>query len=372
MQLTDLEVIARHQPFDFGYGVSNTTTYGETFLYIRLTASDGTTGIGEGAPSIPFSSEDHGTARHVILTYLRQAILGMDSLDIEAITARMDAILPGHPMAKAGIDIALHDLNGKLLNVPAYVLLGGAVRQRVPLAYAIGISDTDRMVREAAEAAARGFGTIKMKIGIDPRADLDRVRAVRAAIGDGVRLRVDANQGGTLADYLPIFRKMEAYDLEFIEQPLPTWDVEGLRALCAALDTPILLDESIYTPRDLIALIRRDAVDAVNIKVEKTGLSGGRRIAAIAEAAGLPCLVGSMIETGVGTAAGVHFAAATPAVTRACEVLSPAAFFPHDVIEGDPYSHVPPDCAWALPGGAGLGVRLRAEVAALFDAAKES
>ncbi|MBK8023867.1 MAG: hypothetical protein IPK19_21145 [Chloroflexi bacterium] len=189
------------------------------------------------------------------------------------------------------------------------------------------------MIRKADEAVRQGARTVKMKIGIDPRDDLDRVREVRRVIGPDVRFRVDANQGCNLSDYMTTFRRMEAYDLEFLEQPLPTWDLDGLRRLCAALDTPVLIDEGVYTPHDLMTLIRHEAVDAVNIKIEKTGLSGGKRIAAIAEAAGLPCIVGSMIETGVGTAAGVHFAISAPGVTMPARSVPPAMFFDEDVIE---------------------------------------
>jgi o-succinylbenzoate synthase len=362
-----VQFFAHYQPFRVAYGVSNTVTHGETFIYVRITAEDGTFGIGEAAPSIPFSHEDAGTALHILRTYLAPLIIGKDCYDLEAIRALMEQTVPGHSMAKAGVDIALYDLNARLLGVPVYVLLGGEFRSSVPLVRSIGISTTEQMVKEAQAVVAQGFTTIKVKIGTEPHIDQERVRAIRQVIGDKVRLRVDANQGCQLSTYMSAFRRMDDLDLEFIEQPLPVWDVEGLRQLCAALDTPILIDEGIYTPHDLMQLIRREAVDAVNIKVEKTGLSGGKRIAAIAESAGLPCIVGSMIETGVGTAAGHHFATATPSVTHGCEILSPAYFFDDDVIVGNPYSTLPSDCAWPLPTGAGLGVTLRPELAHLFD-----
>ncbi|MDX1993393.1 MAG: enolase C-terminal domain-like protein [bacterium] len=371
MRILDVQVIQRYQPFKTDYGISSSSTVGEMFLYIRVVAENGTFGIGEGAPSVPFSNEDYGTAAHVIRRYLRPVLIGMDSFDVELIESRMDKALPQHPMAKAGIDIAVHDLNAKLLGVPVHTLLGGLVRRKVPLIYAIGISSTERMIAEAHEAVERGFGTVKLKIGINPRTDLERVREVRRIIGDDVRLRVDANQGCSLSEYMQTFRKMESLDLEFLEQPLPVWDVEGLRKLASALDTPILIDEGIYTPYDLINLIRRDAVDAVNIKVEKTGLSGGKRIGAIAEAAGLPCIVGSMIETSVGTAAGVHFAAATRSVTHASEMLGPSVFFAEEIVQGEPFSVVPPDCCWEVSTDVGLGLTMRPEVMTLFESIED-
>ncbi|MBM4427039.1 MAG: hypothetical protein FJ031_07350, partial [Chloroflexi bacterium] len=278
-----------------------------------------------------------------------------------AIETKMEKTTPGHYMAKAVVDIALHDLNAKQFGVPLYQLLGGKFHDSVPLIGAIGISDTERMIREAHEFVERGFKTIKMKIGVDPKSDLERVKEVRNAIGAEICFRVDANQACNLTEYLPTFRKMEVCDLEFIEQPLPVWDVDGYQKLCAALDTPILIDEGIYTAHDLTTLIKQDAVDAVNIKILKTGLRGGKRIAAMAESAGLPCLVGSMFETGIGTAASIHFAISTRNVIHASECMFPFLLV-EDIIEGEPYSIPPATCAWDVPHGMGVGVELKMEV----------
>lgn len=169
--------------------------------------------------------------------------------------------------------------------------------------------------------------------------------------------RVDANQGCNLTEYLQIFRKMEAYNLEFIEQPLPVWEVDGYQKLCAALDTLILIDKGVYTPHDLTALIKRDAVDVINIKILKTGLRGGKRISVIAESAGRPCLVGSMFETSIDMAASLHFAISTRNVTHASECM-----FPSLLVDDEPYSIPSVTCAWGVPHGVGAGVELKVEV----------
>ncbi len=365
MLITDLRLTTRFIPFRTTYGISSATYTGETFLLLKLIGADGTVGLADSVTAVPFGYEDVGTLRYMIETYLRPAIVGYESLDVEAANQRLEKATPGHPMAKAVLDIALHDLNARQLGVPLYTLLGGAVRRSVPLIGAVGLSDTDRMVREAVDLAAQGYLTIKLKFGRDPRSDDDNIRAVLNAIGPDVKLRIDANQACNLVDYLPLFRKLDGLGLEFIEQPLPSWDLAGYRRLCAALDTPILIDEGVYTPHDLMGLIQLQAVDAVNIKILKTGLTGGKRIAAIAEAAGLPCLVGSMFETGVGTAASLHFAAATPAITRASECAFPL-LLSEDVLDGAPYSTHPAEPEWPIPGGPGLGVALRPEVDALL------
>jgi L-Ala-D/L-Glu epimerase len=361
MKITEIRLAQKFIPFKHTYGISSATYTGETFLIAKLMGADGAFGLADSVTAIPFGYEDVHTMIYIIQNHLFPAIKGMDSLDLEAIETKMEKASPGHYMAKAVVDIALHDLNAKQFGVPLYQLLGGKFHDSVPLIGAIGISDTERMVREAHEFVERGFKTIKMKIGVDPKSDLERVKEVRNAIGAETYFRVDANQGCNLTEYLPTFRKMEACDLEFIEQPLPVWDVDGYQKLCAALDTPILIDEGIYTPHDLTALIKQDALDAVNIKILKTGLMGGKRIAAIAESAGLPCLVGSMFETGIGTAASIHFAISTRNITHASECMFPSVLV-EDVIEGEPYSIPPVTCAWGVPHRAGVGVELKTEV----------
>jgi L-Ala-D/L-Glu epimerase len=361
MKIAEIRLAQKFIPFKHTYGISSATYTGETFIIAKLIGADGTFGLADSVTAIPFGHEDAHTMIYIIQNYLFPAIKGMDSLDIEAIETKMEKATPGHYMAKAVIDIALYDLNAKKFGVPLYQLLGGKFHESVPLIGAIGISDTERMVREAHEFVEHGFKTIKMKIGTNPKSDLERVTEVRNAIGAETCFRLDANQGCNLTEYLPIFRKMESYDLEFIEQPLPVWDVDGYQKLCAALDTPILIDEGIYTPHDLTALIKRDAVDAVNIKILKTGLTGGKHIAAIAESAGLPCLVGSMFETGIGTAASIHFAISTRTVTHASECMFPTLLI-EDVVEGEPYSNALEECIWGVPQGMGLGVALKEDI----------
>jgi L-alanine-DL-glutamate epimerase-like enolase superfamily enzyme len=357
VKIEDIRLGTRYLPFRASYGISSANFTGETFLIATLRADDGSFGLADSVNSIPFGYESPQTMTHIIQDHLLPAIRGMDPLDMNAIAARMARATPGHPMAKAVIDIALHDLNARALGLPVHRLLGGAVRDRISYIGAVGISTTERMVAEAQDSVAKGCRTIKLKIGADPVTDLARVRAVRAAIGPHIRLRVDANQGCNLSAWMTAFRKMEDCDLEYIEQPLSVGDIEGTARLAAALDTPILIDEGVYSPEDLIGLIRARAVDAVNIKVLKTGLTGARAIAAIAEAAGLPIVVGSMFETGIGTAAGLSFAATLDGVGGCSECLFPL-MLTQDVVAGAPYSEAPADASWPVPNAPGLGVLL--------------
>jgi o-succinylbenzoate synthase len=361
MKITDIYLAKKFIDFKHSYGISSTTFTGENFLILMLLGEDGTFGLADSVTAIPFGYEDVDTMIHIIQKYLSKAIRGMDSLDIEAIGDSMEKAAPGHPMAKAAIDIALYDLNAKMLGIPVYQLLGGKFRDKIRLGGAVGISDTERMIREANSLVERGCKDIKIKIGIDPQSDLQRVQEIRQIIGPDPLIIVDGNQGCNFTEYLPVFQKMERYDLAFIEQPLPVWDLDGYKKLCAALDTPILIDEGVYTPNDLMTLIKYQAVDAVNIKILKTGLTGGKKISAIAESAGLPCHLGSMFETGVGTAASLHFAVSNQNISHFSECMFPT-FLVEDVIEGDIYSKMPESWTWELPQGNGLGISLKPEI----------
>jgi len=329
-------------------------------VLVQIISDDGVVGIGEGAPVPAYGDETQKTILYAVKEVLGPALIGMDPFDAEAIADVLEKRLHGHHFAKSAVDIALYDLRGKALGIPVYQLLGGAFRHAVPLIWGVGLNDTEARVREALDAVSAGYSTIKMKISGDPFLDIEQVGAVRAAVGPDIHIRLDANQAYRAGDCLPVFKKLESFGLDYIEQPLPRWDLDGQAMLAAALDVPIMGDESCYTPQDVITLIRHKAVDIVNIKIMKSGLARSQKIAAIAEAAGIPCMVGSMVELGVGTAAGVHFAIATPAVTYACELIGPA-FLVDDVLEGNPYSRIPPSHSWPLPQGAGLGVALKPE-----------
>lgn len=360
MKIADLHLTETYIPFRKSYGISSAEFAGETFLVAAVTTDDGAIGLADSVNSVPFGPESTATMRQVLTQHLMPAVRGVDPRDTSVIAARMEAAIPGHPMAKAVIDIACHDLAARDAGVPLCRFIGGKTQAEIPFAGSIGISTTERMEAEAADFAARGARTIKIKIGTTPATDLDRVRAIRAAVGPDIKLRLDANQGCRLADWLPTFRKLEAFDLEFIEQPLPVWDVAGTARLVASLDTPILIDEGVYTARDLMALIRANAVGAVNIKLLKTGLRGASAISAIAQAAGLPIVVGSMFETGVGTAASLHFAATLPDPLACTECGFPTKLV-DDVIPSSPYLDEPDGFVWKVPEGLGIGVILKNE-----------
>ncbi len=294
------------------------------YVLFRLETDDGRVGIGEAAP---FMGESEETQAGIVATaraYLAPALVGLDPFDLEAIHDRMDAVLPGHLFAKGGVDIALHDLIGKRLGVPVFRLLGGRYRERVPLSGGpIGfVEGPEAAAERAARLVAAGFRTVKLKIGMPDGRDEETVRAVREAIGPRVELRLDANQAFTADRAVPLLRRLERYDPALFEQPVPAWDLDGLARCAAALDVPVMADEPVSTPIDVLRIAERRAADIVKIKVMRSGgLFRARKVCAVAEAAGIPVVVGSGHESSIGVAAELHLAVATRAIPYAGEMV---------------------------------------------------
>ncbi len=295
-----------------------TTSYGEPpdirpHVLVEIASATGASGLGEASPLPEFTGE----TAHGILGVLREtcldALIGRSAMEIAAIMADLERLRPGNPSAMAAIDLALHDLAGKILDVPTVTLIGGARRGSVRLARAVGIGPTSEIVALSRQHVADGFRTIKMKVGIDPRQDVERVRAVREAVGPQVRIRIDANQGYDVATAIRVLRELQDSALDYIEQPVPRWDLPGMAQIRRATGMRILADEALHSPQDALALIRAEAADLFALKCIKTGgLLRARQIAAIGEAAGIDCVVISTFETQIGAAAGLHLAASLP------------------------------------------------------------
>ncbi|MGZ6135068.1 MAG: mandelate racemase/muconate lactonizing enzyme family protein [Myxococcaceae bacterium] len=325
----------------------------------KVELEDGTVGYGESAPMPSYSDETQKDSLNAVRDLLAPIVVGLDARDFETLHHRMEAAVPGHHFAKASIDIALYDAVGKALRQPAHMLLGGKVRDRIPIAWVVGIAPLQEMVEEAVAHVRKGFATVKLKIGKEPAKDLELVREVRKAVGPAVKIRVDANQGYDVATAVRVLRKMEQYELELVEQPVPAWNILGMAEVAAAVDVPIEADESMFDHHDAMTLIRLKACDIINIKVLKPGgLYPSKKVAAICEGAGITCLVGSMVEFGPGTAAGLHFAAAHYVVQHACEPVGPL-LFQGDVIEEDFGMAAIVDGCLPVPTGPGLGITVK-------------
>ncbi|MDH7476922.1 MAG: dipeptide epimerase [Candidatus Bathyarchaeota archaeon] len=278
-------------------------------VIVKIATDYDVIGWGESSPSERVTGETAETVINVI-DKIAPKLIGMCPLRIEQTVEVMDSIVKGNPAAKAAIDIALHDILGKTARKPLFMLMGG-YRTEVLTDITLGIKFPKEMAKDAAKAVKRGFKALKVKVGVNPTEDVERLRLIRKAAGEDIQIRIDANQGWTPKQAIGALNKMEKFNIQFAEQPVPAENIKGLIKVKKNSPIPIMADESIHSPEDAIRLIKAEAVDLINIKLMKSGgILEGRKIAEIAEAAGIPCMIGCMGESEIGIAAGANLAAA--------------------------------------------------------------
>ena len=221
--------------------------------------------------------------------------------------------------AKAAVEIAIYDLWGQLYNAPLYRLLGGG-DPVITTDITISVDYIDKMVADSMAAVERGFESLKIKVGKDIGVDIERVKAIYAAVEGRALLRLDANQGWTAKQAVYALQTLEdaGVRLELVEQPVKAHDLDGMKYITERVHTPVMADESVFGPMEVIELIRMRAADIVNIKLMKTGgLSNAIRIADIAAIYGVDCMIGCMLEGSISVAAAVHLAVAkSHAITK--------------------------------------------------------
>lgn len=329
------------------------------FLLLRVHTDDDLIGLGEVSCTPVWSGEDQLTAAHVIAGFLEPALVGEDPRDIERLTAKMRRAVAGNPFTKSGLEMALWDILGKSAGLPVYRLLGGKVRDTVPIKMSVSGAEPQRAAQLAEWALKQGLKALKVKVGIEPEGDVARVKAVRTAIGPGVRLGVDANGGWSPRVAIQTIRRLvDDCGIYFVEQPVAPLDVQWMADVRRNVPAPVMADESCYTLQDAMALARAAAADILSVYVGKGGGIGpARKIAAVAEAAGLTCTVGSNLELGVASAAMAHLATATPGVGAEefpCDILGPLAYEEDLLVEPLEVR----DGAVRAPDKPGLGVEL--------------
>lgn len=326
-------------------------------VLVRLRAGDGAEGWGEATPDPNVTGETWAGAAATIRDALAPALLGRDGWDRDAALRELDARVEGAPAAKAALDIALHDLAARALGVPLWALLGGRSKPHLEISRVVSMLAPEEMAEAATRHVAAGFGTVKLKVGdaTDPMLDVRRVAAVREAIGPGVSIKVDVNQGWrTPGVAIAAIRAMEPSRPRYLEQPVAAWDIEGLAEVRRQTGATIMIDEGCHGPREMQRAVALRAADLVNIKLMKTGgIASALRTNAIAETAGIVAQVGTMVESSVASAAGLHVAMALANV-ETVEMGGPL-MLSEDI--GDLRAcYDPPRIT--LPDGPGLGVAI--------------
>jgi muconate cycloisomerase len=364
MKITHIETIPVRVPIKAalairsGRGGSHTVS---PFLLVRIHTDDGITGLGEASCTPRWSGEDQVTAAHFINTYFAPLLVGEAFDDVDRLYAKVNSTVAGNFFTKAAVEMALWDIAGKALNRPVCKLMSpSSALGSVPTKWSVSGVEPAKAADIARWAVGQGFTKMKVKVGIDPDGDVQRVKAVRDAVGDQVKLGVDANGGWPTPKVAieTIHRLYNECSIYFVEQPIPPGDHDALAEVRRNVPVPIIADESVYSLPDAKMLARAEAADVFSIYIGKAGgLGPAREIARFAHSAGIKCTIGSNLELGIGSAAMIHFALSEPAIdsdTYPCDIIGPL-FYEDDIL------------AEALPiaGGAaclhnrsGLGVAL--------------
>jgi L-alanine-DL-glutamate epimerase-like enolase superfamily enzyme len=308
------------------------------FVLVRVRTDEGLIGYGEATPLADWggdfgrrSGETLATVISMVNDIFAPALLGTDPTAVTAARQLMDRRVVGNPYAKCAVDIALHDLWGKSVGQPIYRLLGGKVRESVPVAHMIGLMNEKEAAAEGLAAVADGVGALQIKGGVDSDRDIRLVRTLRREVGSGVTLRLDANQGyGHAKRARGVVERLVEAGVDLVEQP--TVGLTFLAEVTAHAKVPIIADESCWDVADALEVVQRRAADCLSIYLAKAGgFVGARAVAAVAEAQRMPCDVNGSIESAIGNAANIHFVLAHPAVSLASviPISAPAGAHPY-------------------------------------------
>lgn len=296
----------------------------------------------------------HGAGAAAALAMLVPRLVGRRVDDLASIAEEFDATLAFNPSAKAGIDMALHDLLGRRLGVPVHVLLGGRRQTRIEQSRILAIKEPAEMAAKAAELVEQGYQRLKLKLSGETPHDVVRIAEVRAAAGPDVMLTLDPNQSYSAKQMMRAYARFERHDIALIEQPVPASDWAGLALLTRTLPVAVEADESAQTVHDVFRLVSERACDVINLKITKLG--GLRRFmqaVRICEAGGVACRVGAAFGPALLQATSLQAASVINALPFACELAE------HLHLLDDPFTALPVDRGSIdVPGTPGCGVEL--------------
>jgi o-succinylbenzoate synthase len=280
-------------------------------LVVIVECDDGTVGYGEGAPTPQITGETMGSMVTTI-AYIKPHIIGREIEDFDALIQLVHSMIVKNTTAKSALEIALYDLKAKSEKLPLFRMLGGT-KTKFSTDITISMGEIDKMIADCQSAVTLGYDTLKIKIGDNPKKDVERVVAIHKALDKHIKLRLDANQGWSARQSVTLLHALEKQDIiaEFIEQPVAADDIDGLKYIKERVQTPLLADESIFSINDAKRLLEMQAIDYVNIKLAKTaGITQALELANLAKSFNVKCMIGCMLEGPISVAAGVHVASA--------------------------------------------------------------
>ena len=319
MKITSIEIGEIFVPLVTPFKTALRTVENVEDIVICIHTDTEAVGYGEAPPTAVITGDTKGSIVTAIRDFIAPAIIGMEITDLDGIMNRMHHAILKNTSAKACVDMAVYDLYAQNLGMPLYKVLGGA-SDRVETDLTISVDSIDKMVTDSLAAVSQGYRVLKVKVGKEGMADVERIRAIREAVGPDVAIRVDANQGWNPKEAVRIIRRLEdlSLNIDLVEQPVGAHDLAGMQYVTQNTYTPILADESVFCAEDAIRIIQMGAADLINIKLMKTGGTyEALKIAGIAEIYGVECMMGCMLESKIAVSAAAHLTAAKSIITRA-------------------------------------------------------
>jgi len=295
-------------------------------VVVVIETDTGSIGYGSAPATAVITGDTHGSIIEAINKVISPSLVGRDIADLNNLINIIQNSIVRNFSAKAAIEIAVYDLYGQLYNAPLYQLLGGGDNV-LSTDITISVDYIDKMVEDTRNAIDLGFETLKIKVGKDPALDIERIKAIYAAVNQRALIRLDANQGWTPKQTVSVMRALEdsGVQLELLEQPVRGDDIEGMKYVTERIHTPVMADESSFGPKEAVEIIRQRAADIINIKLMKTGgISNAIKIADIAGIYGVNCMIGCMLESSIGVAAAAHIAVAKSSIITMVDLDTPA------------------------------------------------
>ncbi|WP_206861038.1 dipeptide epimerase [Lysobacter changpingensis] len=319
MKITDIRFGMLRVPLKTPFKTALRTVEAVEDIIVCVHTDTGQVGYGEAPATAVITGDTHGSIVEAIRKFIAPRLIGQEIANLNRITQLIQTALEKNTSAKAAVEIAVYDLFGQLYGVPLYKMLGGG-DPVITTDITISVDYIEKMVADSLSAVDRGFESLKIKVGKDIGVDIERVKAIYAAVEGRALLRLDANQGWTAKQAVHAINMLEdaGVRLELVEQPVKAQDLDGMKYVTERVHTPIMADESVFGPKEVIDLIRMRAADIINIKLMKTGgLSNAIRIADIAALYEVECMIGCMLESSISVAAAVHLAVAkSNAITK--------------------------------------------------------
>ncbi|MEM1982539.1 MAG: mandelate racemase/muconate lactonizing enzyme family protein [Sulfolobales archaeon] len=320
LRITDIDVLTLDIKMKIPYkSAKKSEVVSQEYLktnIVMIKTDNGITGYGE-IPSIPRMFETPEVVKDLFISRFKDLIINEDPFNLIDIITKITKKFKVSDQIIAGLDIALHDLIAKYLNVPLYKLLGGKIKGKTaPASSLIPLLPPEEVAMVAHNYLKNGIKVLKMKVGDDPVLDIERVKSIREAVGDKVILNLDVGESWiTAKNALRIIRQLERYGVEYIEQPVLAQDIDGLKEVTRNTDITIVADESVK-PEFIIRLVSEKAADMLALKPLNGGILITKKYALIAHEAGLDCNIGTYVaQTGILDAAGIHLFISTPNIT---------------------------------------------------------